>query len=277
MVKSRSFRECIKSGQPDIIRAALHLARELAFPALNLDDCLRQLDALASAAAEHVPAPDALPDNAQRAAALSAFLFDHMGFRGNGQHYYSAGNSFLNIVLKTRTGIPLTLSLLFVAVAERLQLPASGVSLPGHFIVRVETSGEPIWLDPFNRGRELTHADCVTLASGYGASARTFREAWLEPAAPHEIITRMLNNLRLIYLHQKDWPHAYKTVRRLMLLHPANPIFFRDLGVIHFHSGRHHLAAHALNEYLRQASGSPDSDKVEHDLRVLLSTIARNN
>ncbi len=138
------------------------------------------------------------------------FLFDEQGFHGNRTDYYSPDNSYLNQVLQSRTGIPITLSLLVLCLAHRLNLPIVGVSMPGHFVLRY---GQ-LLLDPFHGGRLLTEADCAEMCDDMGLP---FQRAYLNEAPPLQILLRMVNNLIGSYERQgiQHW------VRRLALLHNA--------------------------------------------------------
>ena len=154
--------------------------------------------------------------------ALSDYLFEEQRFRGNDEDYYSPRNSFLNDVIERRLGIPITLSLIYIEVARRIGVVVQGVGMPGHFIVRLESGEDRILIDPFRRGMILSDDDCVTLMVNSGAPADGFDPSSAAPASTPDIVYRMLNNLKQIYLSAHDYPRALAAVERLLLLQPQD-------------------------------------------------------
>jgi regulator of sirC expression with transglutaminase-like and TPR domain len=195
---------------------------------LDVGACLERLDALAAEAAPRV-AQGQTP--LERCARLLAYLSDDCGFVGNQSDYYDPRNSFLNEVLERRTGIPITLSIVYVEVARRIGLPLCGVSFPGHFLVRsVEEPGAI--LDPFY-GRVLTLDDCEEkLREALGDEAELCAEH-LRAARPREILARMLSNLKQVYLRREEHESALACADRLLLLLPDAPLELRDRGLIY--------------------------------------------
>jgi regulator of sirC expression with transglutaminase-like and TPR domain len=131
---------------------------------------------------------------------INQFLFETVGLEGNETDYYAPENSYLNLVLDRRTGNPINVCLVYLVIARRLQLPITGIGMPGHFVCRYQSSVEEIYIDAFNAGRLLTKADCVKylLQSSYG-----FQEGLLAPASPRRILLRICSNLHQTYLHLK--------------------------------------------------------------------------
>src|SRR5262245_38513606 len=139
-------------------RAGLLFARELVYPDLQPSDYLVQLDDLAAAAHASLEIHRTARN---RGRALAEFLFQQLNFSGDRTDYYSPRNSYLNVVLDRRLGIPISLSVIYLEVGRRLGLPVVGVGLPGHFIVSVTDPSEPLYLDPFHGGVSLTVDDCA--------------------------------------------------------------------------------------------------------------------
>jgi regulator of sirC expression with transglutaminase-like and TPR domain len=201
---------------------------------------------------------------------VRAALFDEGGFRGNEDHYYDPRNSFLNEVLDRRLGIPITLSVLFLAVARRLGLRAEGVALPGHFLVRADAAGRELFVDPYRRGAVLTAEDCAQLWRGQGQGRTAFDARWLEPAAPRQILARMLHNLKRIYGETGDDVRALWVVDRLLLLSPGDPEERRDRGLLAARLGGTGAAIADLEAYLaasRDADDAADIRKLAAELR----------
>ncbi len=267
-----TFHKEIQQVTINLPRTALKLARAVAYPDLDVADYLARLDELAALAGTAVsPHLSVLA----QADALADFLFRQQGFQGNRAFYFDPRNSYLNEVLDRRLGIPITLSLLYTAIAERLGLPVFGVGMPGHFIVAVRVAGQDFYLDPFHEGQRLTMQDCARLVretTGY-----EFREAWLAPTQPRAILARMLNNLRNIYVQYQRWEEAAAVIELLILVQPDVPPHLRDLGFVHFQNGAPHLAARYLDAYLQAQPNAPDADAIQHNVSRAIDQWARLN
>lgn len=269
-----NFGEILKQPSPSLPHTALLLAKDLAYPNLIIEDYLRQLDDLADRAAKRIRLNDS---TAVRAELLSDFLFKQEQFQGNTTVYDDPRNSYLNEVLNRRLGIPITLSLVYLAIAERLQLPAFGVGLPGHFIVGVRLPGDNLYFDPFHGGGRLSGADCarlVELTIGYKGA---FQSSWLTAVSHKDILNRMLNNLRLIFTQRHQWSEAIAVVERMRLLQPDDPSHLRDLGVIYYRSGALHQAATMLDAYLQQEPKAADAQMIRQGMAQALDTWVRQN
>ncbi len=165
-----------------------------------------------------------------RARAISDCLFDRLGFYGNTGDYYDPRNSFLCDVLDRRTGIPISLSVLYLEVSRRVGVLSQGVNFPGHFLVRVAIEDAWLFIDPFSGGRPLTPSDLEALLR----KTTTTPDAVLEPsviaaATKRQILARMLFNLAGIYGRNGDLPRSLDVLERLAVLEPNNPRISRDL------------------------------------------------
>ena len=152
---------------------------------------------------------------------VNRFLFREEGFHGNVQDYYDPDNSYLNRVLDRKTGIPISLSVVYLLVTRRLGLPVSGVGLPGHFILKYESPDFSNYLDAFNQGQILTRGDCVRflLNSGYEV-----KEDYFASVSSLEIILRMMRNLVYIYTQLEDHSRVQRLTRLIKILDgPSNP------------------------------------------------------
>ncbi|HKI98254.1 MAG TPA: tetratricopeptide repeat protein [bacterium] len=243
--------------QIDLAEAALLIAAE-AEPALDAAACLRELDALAAAAAEHLT-PEAGPR--ARVEALGRFLFEQEGFQGNAADYYDARNSFLHEVLRRRTGIPITLALVFMELGKRLGLPMEGVNFPGHFLVRHTAPDGEVLVDPFS-GRVLSALDCEHLLRRTAGPQAQLAPHLMQAATPKGVLRRMLTNLKLIYLHQRAWPEALSCMERILLLAPDDPHELRDRGLLFLRLECHAEAAADLERYLILAGHEPAAETV---------------
>jgi regulator of sirC expression with transglutaminase-like and TPR domain len=256
-----------------LAEGALWIAAE-AHPGLDVSHWLGWVDGLGHRAAERL-APDMDVDRA--ASAVARFLFEEEGFRGNAEDYYDPRNSFLNDVLERRLGIPITLSIVYVAVAARAGLEAVGVGLPGHFVVRAERRGRHRLLDPFHAGALLDHAGCEALVARVRPGGGPFDPIWLAPVTTRQILVRMLSNLKAVYLALGDWPRALAAVERITLLVPDALEELRDRGTLHARLGQGPAAVRDWEAYLKRAPGAPDSEEVRDQLRALRQALAALN
>lgn len=189
-----AFQTLARQGQNLDLEHGAYLLARLAFPALTPEEVARPLNRMAEELDEILDAEEPAP--AQEVRFIQKYLFEEMGFRGNDQNYYDPDNSFINRVLERRTGIPISLSLVYLLVAERLDMRAFGIGLPGHFIIGHGGKPGAVYLDPYQGGRFLTRNDCIELVRRRGMA---FQEAFLEPTPNSQILARMMVNLMTIY------------------------------------------------------------------------------
>jgi regulator of sirC expression with transglutaminase-like and TPR domain len=244
----------------DVAEAALVIAAE-AYPALRVDEYLAKLDALAE---EARPWLGFTRSELERVARLNHFLFVEKGFAGNQEQYYDRRNSFLNEVLDRRKGIPITLAVVYTEVGRRLGLPLFGVGFPGHFLAKYAGEREII-IDPFF-GLILSEEDCherLQHVLGQGAS---FERRYLAPAAPKQILVRMLNNLKHIYLEAKEFEQALSCCERILLLTPEHPQELRDRGLLYYHLECYSAAQNDLERFLALAPEDETADAVRSAL-----------
>lgn len=210
----------------DVAEAAMWLAAA-EYPELDVSAALARLDELAAAAAAHAPAALGASERVER---LNRFFFEEQGFRGNESDYYDPKNSFLNDVIERKTGIPITLSVVYVEIARRLGLAVCGVGFPGHFLVKHEDP--EILIDAFH-GRHVTREECAEkLAASLGPGAE-LAEDHLRAARPREILVRMLRNLKHVYLNRGDFMRGLGVVSRILLFQPDDAGELRDRGILH--------------------------------------------
>jgi regulator of sirC expression with transglutaminase-like and TPR domain len=256
-----------------LAEGALWIAAE-AHPGLDVQHWLGRLDALGRRAAERVTSEMGVD---RVAASLSRFLFEEEGFRGNPEDYYDPRNSFLNDVLERRLGIPITLSVLYIAVAAGAGLDAAGVGLPGHFIVRAERRGRHRFLDPFHGGRLLDAGGCEALVARMRPGGGPLDPRWLAPVSTRQVFVRMLSNLKAAYSALGDWARALAASERIVLLVPNALEEVRDRGTLHARLGHGQAAVRDWEAYLRQAPAAPDSGQVKDRLRALRQALGALN
>jgi len=230
----------------DLARASLAIARE-EYPELDEVRYLRELDRLSMQAMRGIPSG---ASQERRVGRLNAVLFHEMGFAGNQSDYYDPRNSFLNEVIDRRTGIPISLSVLYLEVGRRCGLRVDGVGFPGHFLCKVTLDEGELVVDPFHRGQLLGLPEIKRrLAAAVGDGVR-FDARVLRPARPREILVRMLQNLRAVYQERSDLPRALSAVDRLLLLAPDNLRALRDRARLFEELGGSAAAADDLQKVL---------------------------
>lgn len=244
----------------DLATAALLIAAE-EYPDLDVDVYLAQLDDLAREG--RGPIAGARTD-AERASALTHFLCVEKGFVGNQDDYYDRRNSFLNEVLDRRSGIPITLALVYSEVGRRLGLAICGVGFPGHFLVKMETRPE-IVIDPFF-GVVLDESQCrKRLQEVLGGNA-PFDRRYLRAATTRETLVRILNNLKRIYLGAKELEQALSCSERILLLAPDNPFELRDRGLLYLQLECYGAAQADLERFLQLAPDDEHADTIRQSL-----------
>src|SRR6185436_19531672 len=194
--------------------------------------------------------------------AFNSYLFDDQRFVGNRERYEDPRNSCLNEVLERRTGIPITLSLVYMEIGRRAGLQVDGINFPGHFLVRCpdSTTRGGLIIDPFHGGAELSEHDCRLLLEKHVGSEVAFSKSLLTPATRPQIMVRMLLNLKKIYVHMRSFPQARDVTELLLALTPSALSELRDRGLLAYHLNDVTGALRDLQTYLKLASMS-DLDK----------------
>ncbi len=182
------------------------------YPDINISGYRALLDEYAEAV--RVDVAGATPGEPQLRL-LNSYLFQHLGFRGNEASFYESDNSYFNKVIDRRLGIPISLCVLYLCVAKRLQLPIAGIGMPGHFLCRYQSPREAIYIDPFHGGKLLTTADCIKRLQKLDV---TFEETHLAPISSRKILSRMIQNVQLIHRERKDRTESERLRRYLVAL-----------------------------------------------------------
>ncbi|MBE9127529.1 MULTISPECIES: SirB1 family protein [unclassified Coleofasciculus] len=252
-------------AQIDLAAATLYIAQE-EYPDLDIDAYLNALDVMAAEVEERLPAARYPLRMLQ---SLNQYFYEDLGFTGNITDYYNPHNSFFNEVIDQRTGIPITLSLVYLEVARRLDFPMVGVNMPGHFLIRPEFEGVGIFVDAFNRGEILFEQDCeVRLAQMYGRPVR-LQSSFTGLVSHRQLLARMLTNLKLIYLNRQDLSRALAAIERILLLFPDAVRELRDRGLLYYQLGDSSKASQDLENYLAILPNAEDADVIRRLLEKL--------
>jgi regulator of sirC expression with transglutaminase-like and TPR domain len=242
----------------DLIRASLVVARTQ-YPRLDLEAYAVRVEELASRVAGLTPDYD--PQHAL--AALNHVLFDEVHLAGNREDYYDPRNSFLNDVLDRGLGIPITLSILYMEVARRVGLHLCGISMPGHFLLKFHADkGKETLIDCFNRGDFLSRQDCQSRLDEIYSGEMQLRPEFLHPISRRQILTRMLNNLKAVYLSTRNFRKALTIADLILVVFPRSPEDVKQRALLRYSLGLERLAAEDLHEYLRIHPHAPDAEQV---------------
>lgn len=256
-----------------LLEAAASLAQD-EYPELDVQQVLGDMDQLLARLKRRLPA-DAAP--LARLRALNQFFFHDLGFGGNVNDYYDPDNSFLHAVLRTRRGIPISLAVLWMELAQGLGLPVHGVNFPGHFMVKIDLPRGQVVIDPFT-GHSLSREELDERLEPYKRRSGLVDDydvplsLYLQAASPRDILARMLRNLKEIYRAQQDWARLVAVESRLIVLLPESWADYRDRGLAYAEQGRAAEAAEDLRVYPRHADDALDADAVARRLATLRDT-----
>ncbi|MDN4586907.1 transglutaminase [Xenophilus aerolatus] len=253
-----------------LLEAAASLAQD-EYPDTDVQQVLGDVDQLLARLKRRLPA-DAAP--LARLRALNQFFFHDLSFGGNVNDYYDPDNSYLSAVLRTRRGIPISLAVLWMELAQGLGLHARGVSFPGHFMLKVTLPKGQVVIDPFT-GKSLSREELSERLEPYKRSSGLVGDfdvplgLYLQPAMPREIVGRMLRNLKEIHRTQEDWVRLIAVQDRLVVLLPEAWAEYRDRGLAHAEQGHTELAVRDLETYLAHAEDALDVDAVAERVAAL--------
>ena len=269
------FAQLVSGSEEDLnlAEAALLIAQEEQ-PELDIPAYLNRLDELAATIRARLPQSPSFADIIQE---LNTLLFREEGLAGNQSDFGDPRNSFLNEVLDRKLGIPITLSLVYIEVGQRLGVPLVGVGFPGHFLVKYEDSQGETVLDPFMGGTILTQEQLEEkLRTMYGPQNPFMSQIsrLLAPADKRDILIRMLRNLKQIYMQKEDTERALSVMEHILLIAPDHPIEVRDRGAIHHRMGHQQLAVRDFQRYLQLAPKAEDAKAVRS---IMVRTMAQLN
>jgi regulator of sirC expression with transglutaminase-like and TPR domain len=245
-------------AQIDLAQACLMIAQD-AYPELDIGRYLGEIERMALQLRARIPQS---PAAEERILALNEFLYEDLGYRGNADDYYDPRNSYLNDVLERKTGIPITLSVLYMEIGRRVGLPLEGVSFPGHFLVRAQVRGGVIVLDPEGVAEDVPVAELPL-------------EQFLEPASKRQILARLLRNLKAIYREVDKPERLLEVLNRMLLVAPEAAAEVRDRGYVYERLECWQPALKDLTEYLEREPDAPDLDDVRVRMMELRTLCAR--
>ena len=241
-------------------RAALDLAT-IQFPNLEPEPFLDLLNELASSLGDRLRNFNDGRDFVEKA---SSYLFGELGFHGNETDFFDPLNSCLNQVLERRTGIPITLAVMYMEIARRLHMPVFGIGLPRHFVLEFNDGNFATYIDPFNGGRPITAQECFALAG-----AKVADPILLQRATPKEIAMRMLQNLQGVYLRIGDHEKTIATLNLLLLGAPEMASWYKRRGALSLQLKRYQAARRDLVKYLELEPEATDREAIQKQLQAI--------
>ena len=265
----------------DLSRACLLIAQD-AYPDLDVERYIGEIERMATRVRARL-APTAAGED--RVVALNQLLYEELGYWGNTEDYYDPRNSYLNEVIDRRTGMPITMSILYMELGRRIDLPVEGVSFPGHFLVRVRLRGGMLVLDPFSGGAPQSEDELRSrvkrvipdgVADDLPASELPL-DQFLEPATNRQILARVLRNLKGIYRKANKPERMLDGLNRMLLVTPDASAELRDRGYVYQRLECYRAAFKDLTDYAEREPDAPDLDEVRSKLMELSALCARLN
>ena len=256
------FLAAVNATEESPARAALVAAR-VAYPKLDPTAWLAELDVYGDAARQHLElGVGGNPPTRTRLRVVSEFFFGQLGFVGNRERYEDPRNSFLNDVIARRTGIPITLAIVFMEIAGRAGLTIDGVNFPGHFLMRCPEPDRPeptaLIVDPFNGGAVLSDADCLRLLKTHAGAEAMLEPGMLEPAGKQAILLRVLLNLKRAFVRMRSFDYARDVSELLVALDPSALTELRDRGLLASHLRDYSSALRDLEAWLAATAAQGD-------------------
>lgn len=248
----------VEDERIDLIRSALVIART-EYPALDIEEYAGRIERMSRRAAALAAGMGASGIRA----ALNHVMFEEGNLRGNREDYYDPRNSFLNDVLDRGLGIPITLAIIYMEVAKRVGFLLAGVGMPGHFLLKhYGEDGQETLIDCFNHGDILSRQDCQSRLDEIYSGEMALRPEFLHPISRRQILTRMLNNLKTVYLSTRNFRKALTIADLILIIHPRSAEDVKQRGLLRYSMGMHALAAEDLNEYLKISPTASDREEV---------------
>ena len=264
----------VEDERIDLARAALTIAWT-EYPELDPAPYLAQLEDLASRVRGRI---FTYSNTQEVLRAINGVLYEEEQLKGNTEDYFDPRNSFLNEVLERRLGIPITLALVYAEVARRVELPLLGVGMPGHFLLKhYEADGRQIIIDPFSRGAQLTPQDCQRRLDQIYAGQMSMQPEFLAAVSKRQWLTRMLNNLKTIYLSGRNFRKALPMVDLILAIYPRSPEDVKQRAALRYNLGQLGRALQDFENYLKMSPEASDSDEVRHVITAVRRTMASWN
>nr|AIE98390.1 hypothetical protein [uncultured marine thaumarchaeote KM3_05_G02]AIF06719.1 hypothetical protein [uncultured marine thaumarchaeote KM3_195_B03] len=257
-----------KNPNYNLIEKCLKLAQIIEYPELNISKYIEKINEMGNSLKIKI---GEVKNPTYLISVLNEYLFDELGFHGAEEDYYDPVNSFLNVVLDKKTGIPITLSILYSEVAKHIGLDLRIVGFPGHVIIKYK---KEMILDPFYRGRLLTIEDLEKILNRNFGEDVEFVPEYLNEATTEQLLTRLLRNLKNAYTQSYAYDNAMKCTDMILGMQPESPEEIRDKGILEERLLRYDKALPLLNKYLEL---EPEADDADFILELIKSVREKSN
>lgn len=252
---------------------SLHVSRILAYPELDIKSSSWQIDELGNRLSQKVKSPKRLRPT-QLIEEINEFFFNEAKFKPNAHDYYNPANNYLNIVLERKTGIPITLSIIYMRIASKLDFTLFPVNFPAHFLVKyiLDDQSAEIIIDPFNMGRIMDDYSLKELLErSYSRHNMVLTRALLSNATASQVVIRLLNNLKNSFYESNDLERAELANEMIISIDETNPFSVRDKGMIFLKRGQKLEALASLSKYLEMHPETNDADTILELIRQIRS------
>ena len=257
-----------KNSNYNLIEKCLKLAQILEYSDLDISKYIKKINEIGNSLSLKI---NEIKNPTYLISMLNEYLFDELGFRGAEEDYYDPGNSFLNVVFDKKTGIPITLSIIYAEIAKNIGLDLQIVGFPGHVIVKYKNE---IILDPFYRGRLLTIDNLEEILDRNFGDGVEFIPEYLNEATTEQLLTRLLRNLKNAYTQSYAYDKAMKCTDMILGMQPESPEEIRDKGILEERLLRYDKALPLLNKYLEL---QPEADDADFILELIKSVREKSN
>jgi regulator of sirC expression with transglutaminase-like and TPR domain len=256
---------------------ALHLSRILAYPGLDVSAILSMIDSMGHEVAQIIKKdPSTSRRPTQIIDKINDYLFNIQKFKANIDDYYNPLNSYLNVVIERKAGIPITLAILYLRIACAVNFKMHPVNFPSHFLIKhvLEDNSGEIIVDPFNGGRIMDDYSLKSLLDQtYPRQNIPLTHALVEKATPMQVIIRMLNNLKGSYYEAQDIDRYSIANEMVLAIERYNPDAIRDKGIMLLKKGDSSEALKFLNSYLEINPEAEDADEILDVIRQIRSGV----
>ena len=243
-----------KNSKYNLIEKSLKLAQILEYPDLNISKYVEKINEIGNSLKLKI---DDVKNSTYLISMLNEHVFEKYGFQGDDEDYYDPRNNFLNAVIDKKTGIPITLSIIYSEVAKYIDLDLRIVGFPGHVVVKYE---EEMIMDPFYRGRLLTINDLEEILYRNFGDGVEFIPEYLNTATTDQILTRLLRNLKNAYTQSYAYDKAMRCTDMILGIRPESPEEIRDKGILEERLLHYNEALPLLNKYLELEPEAEDAD-----------------
>ena len=250
----------VKNPRYTLVEKCLKLSKTLEYPDLDLSEYVQKLDQLGEDLKNSV---SEVKNPTYLVSMLNEYMFDTLGFSGDRDDYYNPKNNFLNVVLDKKSGIPITLSIIYVELARHIGLDLRPVGFPSHFLVKFS---EELILDPYNGGKLLSIEDLQEILDRNFGGSVEFSQDFLNEIGSEQILIRISKNLKNSYTQSFNYAMAMHCINMILGIEPDSPEEVRDKGVLEARLSNYNLALRALNRYLELA---PEADDVDYVLDLI--------